>query len=167
MMNVYNGNATLDADGRAVVALPEWFEALNRDFRYQLTPIGAPGPNLHVAKEIAGNRFEIAGGAPGARVSWQVTGVRQDPWAQAHRIEVESEKSLAERGTYLTRSSTGSRSRCAAARRRRRRPPRPASGPQASPGRAPGRGGEAALCAAVAMSPPMPTCQPSPSSPSR
>ena len=27
-------------DGRAVVELPPYFEALNRDFRYQLTPIG-------------------------------------------------------------------------------------------------------------------------------
>jgi hypothetical protein len=99
MLNVYNGNATLGADGRA--AVPAYFEALNRDFRYQLTALGAPAPNLHVAKEIAGNRFEIAGGPPGARVSWQVTGVRRDPWAEAHRVPVEEEKSLAERGTYL------------------------------------------------------------------
>jgi hypothetical protein len=99
MMNVYNGNAKLGAGGRAVVTMPEWFEALNRDFRYQLTPIGAPGPDLHVAKQIAENRFEIAGGAPGMLVSWQVTGVRRDAYANAHRIAVEEEKSLAERGT--------------------------------------------------------------------
>ena len=40
MMNIYNGNVITDANGEAVVALPEWFEALNRDFRYQLTVIG-------------------------------------------------------------------------------------------------------------------------------
>jgi hypothetical protein len=30
-----------------------WFGALNKDFRYQLTAIGAPGPNLHIAEEIS------------------------------------------------------------------------------------------------------------------
>ena len=101
MMNVYNGNATLDSTGEAWVALPEWFEALNRDFRYQLTAIGAPGPNLYVATKVSGNRFKIAGGTPGGEVSWQVTGVRQDAWANAHRIAVEEKKPEAERGSYL------------------------------------------------------------------
>ena len=101
MMNVYDGNVALGPDGKATVTMPEWFEALNRDFRYQLTPIGAPAPDLYVAKEIAENRFEIAGGPPGLRVSWMVTGVRQDAWANANRVRVEQEKSLAERGTYI------------------------------------------------------------------
>ena len=101
MMNIYNGNALLDAKGEAVVTLPEWFETLNRDFRYQLTAIGAPGPNLYVAEEISGNRFKIAGGTPGAKISWQVTGVRQDAWANAHRIPVEQVKTERERGFYL------------------------------------------------------------------
>ncbi len=74
MMNVYNGNVTLNASGEAVVELPDYFEALNRDFRYQLTAVGAPGPYLYVAEEIQGNQFRIAGGAPGMKVSWQVTG---------------------------------------------------------------------------------------------
>jgi hypothetical protein len=101
MMNVYNGNVTLDEHGRATVRLPPWFEALNRDFRYQLTPLGAPAPNLYVAKEVSGNRFTIAGGAPGGRVSWQVTGIRHDAYANAHRIPVEENKPAEERGTYL------------------------------------------------------------------
>jgi hypothetical protein len=101
MMNVYNGNVTVDAQGEAWVTLPEWFEALNRDFRYQLTPIGAPGPNLYVAAKVSGNRFKIAGGMPGSEVSWQVTGVRQDAWANAHRIAVEEGKRESERGQYL------------------------------------------------------------------
>jgi len=100
MLNVYNGNVTLDAEGAAWVALPDWFETLNRDFRYQLTPIGAPA-NLYIAEEVAGNRFKIAGGVAGGRLSWQVTGVRQDPWANAHRIAVEEDKPETERGTYL------------------------------------------------------------------
>jgi hypothetical protein len=44
MLNVYNGNATLDGKGEAVILLPPYFEVLNRDFRYQLTPLGVPGP---------------------------------------------------------------------------------------------------------------------------
>jgi hypothetical protein len=92
MMNVYNGNVTLDANGRATVDLPDYFEALNRDFRYQLTAIGAPGPNLYIAEGVTQNRFRIAGGRPYARVSWMVTGVRQDTYANEHRIKVEEEK---------------------------------------------------------------------------
>jgi hypothetical protein len=101
MMNICNGNVTLDSNGEAVVTLPGWFEALNRDFRYQLTAVGAPGPNLYVAEEISENHFKIAGGRPGAKVSWQVTGIRQDEWANAHRIPVEQEKPELERGFYL------------------------------------------------------------------
>ncbi|GIV72019.1 MULTISPECIES: autotransporter outer membrane beta-barrel domain-containing protein [Caldilinea] len=101
MMNVYNGNVTLDESGAAWVELPAYFEALNRDVRYQLTPIGGPGPNLYIAQEVQGNRFRIAGGAPGLRVSWQVTGIRQDAYAQANPIVVEVDKPVEERGTLL------------------------------------------------------------------
>ncbi|MCL4863915.1 MAG: hypothetical protein KJZ93_31195, partial [Caldilineaceae bacterium] len=101
MMNVYNGNVTLDDNGEAWVQLAEWFEALNRDFRYQLTPIGAPGPNLYIAETVQDNRFKIAGGAPGMTVSWQVTGIRHDPYAEANRIEVETNKRPDEQGKYL------------------------------------------------------------------
>jgi hypothetical protein len=101
MMNVYNGNVLLDGRGEATVELPEWFSALNRDYRYQLTALSAPGPNLFVAAEIMDNRFRIAGGAPGGKVSWQVTGVRRDPYAEAHRIPVEEIKPEAQRGSYV------------------------------------------------------------------
>jgi hypothetical protein len=101
MMNIYNGNATLDERGEAVVEMPEWFEALNMEFRYQLTAIGAPGPNLYIAEEVSNNRFKIAGGKPGMKVSWQVTGIRQDAFAKKHRVRVEEEKPAAERGYYL------------------------------------------------------------------
>ena len=101
MMNIYNGNVTLDERGEAWVQLPDWFQALNGDYRYQLTAIGAPGPNLYVAEEIRDNRFKIAGGTPGMKVSWQVTGVRHDPYAQRYRIPVEQDKPDNERGKYL------------------------------------------------------------------
>jgi hypothetical protein len=101
MMNIYNGIVTLDAHGAAVVEMPEWFQALNRDFRYQLCAIGTPGPKLYVAAEIADNHFKIAGGKKGQRVSWQVTGIRQDAWANAHRIPNEEVKPAGEQGHYL------------------------------------------------------------------
>jgi hypothetical protein len=107
MMNIYNGNVELDANGAATVEMPGYFETLNREFRYQLTSIGGAAPNLHVAAEIEGNRFEIAGGVPGMRVSWQVTGVRHDPYAAANRIAVETDKPEGERGTYLHAAAYG------------------------------------------------------------
>jgi hypothetical protein len=76
-------------------------EALNKDFRYQLTAIGAPGPDLYVAEKVHNNRFKIAGGKAGMEVSWQVTGIRQDPYANAHRIPVEADKPTDEQGKYL------------------------------------------------------------------
>lgn len=101
MKNIYDGLVMLDEKGEAEVKLAEWFEPLNRDFRYQLTAIGAPGPNLYIAEEIKGNLFKIAGGQPGMKVSWQVTGIRHDAYAQAHPIMVEEEKTLAEKGSFL------------------------------------------------------------------
>jgi hypothetical protein len=101
MKNVYDGVAALDANGEAWVELPEWFESLNRDFRYQLTALDMAAPGLHVADRISGNRFWIAGGQPGIEVSWQVTGVRKDAFAEKHRIPVEEEKPPQESGKYL------------------------------------------------------------------
>jgi hypothetical protein len=99
--NIYDGVAVLDAEGAAWVELPDWFEAVNKEFRYQLTPVGAPAPGLYVAQEIADNRFRIAGGVPGLKVSWQVTGIRHDPYAAAHPMPVEQAKPSGEQGTYL------------------------------------------------------------------
>jgi len=101
MKNIYDGVTVLDGNGEAQVEMPAWFQALNQDFRYQLTAIGGPGPNLYIAEEVSGNHFKIAGGAAGLKVSWQVTGVRHDAYANAHRIPVEEDKPAALQGTYL------------------------------------------------------------------
>ena len=101
MMNVYNGNAVTNRNGFATVKLPAYFQALNRDFRYQLTPIGQFAQAM-VATEIANNRFTIRTNKPNVKVSWQVTGIRHDRWANAHRIKVEREKKGKEAGKYLT-----------------------------------------------------------------
>src|SRR5262249_1647476 len=100
MLNLYRGNVVLDGFGEAVVEMPDWFEALNRDFSYQLTAIGAPAPGLYVSQEPAAGRFGIAGGSAGMKVSWQVSGVRHDAYAVAHPLEVVQDKG-ARRGTYL------------------------------------------------------------------
>jgi hypothetical protein len=100
MMNIYNGNATTDGQGNAVVRLPEWFETLNRDFRYQLTVIGQFSQAI-VASKVENHQFSIKTDKPNVEVSWQVTGIRQDAWANAHRIPVEASKSERDRGLYL------------------------------------------------------------------
>jgi hypothetical protein len=100
MMNIYNGNITTDDGGDAVVTLPDYFDALNTDFRYQLTVIGQFAQAI-VAEEIKGNRFIIKTNAPNVKVSWQVTGVRNDAFARKNRVQVEEEKPEIERGYYL------------------------------------------------------------------
>jgi hypothetical protein len=100
MMDVYNGNVTTDQHGLATITLPEYFQALNRDFRYQLTVIGQFAQAI-VASEISGNHFTIKTNKRGVRVSWQVTGIRQDAFANAHRIPVEVEKPVQEQCHYL------------------------------------------------------------------
>ncbi|HUK24938.1 MAG TPA: hypothetical protein VLV49_10190 [Terriglobales bacterium] len=101
MKNLYDGIAVCNAKGEAEVRLPAWFGALNRDYCYQLTPLGAAAPNLFVASQVKNNRFRIGGGRKGLKVCWQVTGVRQDAWANANRLVPEEKKSGAERGRYL------------------------------------------------------------------
>ena len=118
MKNVYDGVVALNEKGEAEIDLPDWFGALNKDYRYQLTAIGAPGPNLYIAKEILESSedyidtitnnnnnnksiFKIAGGTSGMKVSWQVTGIRKDPWANVHRVQVEEDKPDKERGYYI------------------------------------------------------------------
>jgi hypothetical protein len=133
MKNVYDGVVVLDEKGEAEIKLPDWFGILNKDCRYQLTAIGAPGPNLYIAEEIIsdstitttkhdgshdndgydgsghndnnknnnGSRFKIAGGTSAMKVSWQVTGIRKDPWANTHRVQVVENKPAKERGYYI------------------------------------------------------------------
>jgi hypothetical protein len=100
MKNVYDGVVTTDANGFATVTMPAWFESLNRDFRYQLTAIGQFSQAI-IAKKIANGQFTIQTDKPNVEVSWQITGIRQDAWANAHRIPVEEEKSSAEKGHFL------------------------------------------------------------------
>ena len=102
MMNIYNGVVTTDEKGYATVTMPSYFEALNRDFRYQLTVMGEGEWTLaRVARKIQGNKFTIQTSQPNTEVSWQVTGIRQDNFANANRIEPEVMKEPKDRGRYL------------------------------------------------------------------
>jgi len=101
MMNVYNGNVFLDGHGEAWIELPNWFEALNKDFRYQLTCIGVFAP-VFIEEKIRSNRFKVSGGTSGLEVSWQVTGIRKDAFAEKNRILVEEMKPPELAGKYLT-----------------------------------------------------------------
>ena len=100
MMNIYNGNVTTDSEGFAEVELPDYFEALNIDFRYQLTVIGSFAQAI-IYEEVSGNRFSIMTDKPNIKVSWMVTGVRNDAYAKTNRIKPEVTKEPENQGKYL------------------------------------------------------------------
>ncbi len=100
MMNIYTGNVITDAQGEARVQLPDWFEALNTDFRYQLTVIGQFAQAI-VSSEVQHHEFAIRSNLPNVKVSWQITGIRQDAFAKANPMVVEEEKDARLKGFYI------------------------------------------------------------------
>jgi hypothetical protein len=103
MKNIYDGVAILNETGECLINLPDYFQALNKDFRYQLAAIGKPAM-LYIKEEIKDNKFLIGGGKPGMKICWQVTGIRKDAYARKHPIVVEEEKGkqgLPKKGEYL------------------------------------------------------------------
>lgn len=99
-MNVYNGNITTDENGFASVGLPAYFQSLNIDYRYQLTTIGQQA-QAWIETEIRNNRFTIKTDKPKVKVSWQVTGVRNDEYAKQHPFSAVQEKEERNKGKYL------------------------------------------------------------------
>ncbi len=106
MMNIYNGNITTDANGDATVTMPDYFEALNKEFRYQLTTIGSFAQAM-ISEEISGNTFKIKTSQPNVKISWQVTGVRHDKFADQNRVVAEVEKESQFKGKYLHPTAYG------------------------------------------------------------
>jgi len=100
MINIYTGNVSTDGQGDAQVQLPDWFETVNGDFRYQLTVVGQFAQAI-VSSKVSNHQFAIKTDKPNVEVSWQVTGVRQDAFAKAHPLVVEQVKNQHERGFYL------------------------------------------------------------------
>ena len=98
MINIYNGKITTDSAGFAVVKLPEYVQAANKDFLYQLTVVGTFAQAI-VKEEIGDNQFLIQTNEPNVKVCWEVTGVRADKYAEENRVVPELEKE--KKGTYL------------------------------------------------------------------
>jgi hypothetical protein len=101
VMNLYSGNITTDASGKATVSLPEYFEAINKDFRYQLTVLGGTFAQAIISKEISNNKFEIATNQPNVKVSWEVKGVRNDARMKMNPFTAVQDKPAAQKGKYL------------------------------------------------------------------
>ena len=99
VINFYSGNITTDASGKATVSLPDYFEAINKDFRYQLTVIGSFAQAI-ISKEVSNNQFEIATSVPNVKVSWEVKGVRNDARMQRMPFVAEVNKPAAQKGQY-------------------------------------------------------------------
>ncbi|MEM2125734.1 MAG: hypothetical protein QXQ53_04985, partial [Candidatus Methanosuratincola sp.] len=98
--NAYSGNVVTDAKGYATVQLPDYFDSINRDFRYQLTVVGQFAQAI-VAEEIQNNRFTIRTDKPHVKVSWRVEAVRNDRWVQRYGFQTEQEKEDEIKGKYL------------------------------------------------------------------
>ncbi len=99
VINFYSGNITTDGSGKAIVQLPDYYQALNKDSRYQLTVIGSFAQAI-ISKEVSNNTFEIATSVPNVKVSWEVKGVRNDARMQQHPFVAVEEKSAAQKGKY-------------------------------------------------------------------
>jgi hypothetical protein len=99
-LDVYSGNVRTNGKGFATVHMPRWFQALNRSFRYQLTSLSGL-QQVAVAKEMHHNRFTIQSQRPHSKVSWQVSAVRHDRYAQANPTRVIVSKAKADQGKYV------------------------------------------------------------------
>lgn len=102
VLNMYRGMVKLDANGQAVVELPDYFELININFSYQLTAVGTP-QQPYVLEEIQGNQFVVAG-APNTKVSWTVYADRNDPYIQQNPEKAMDvvDKTGDRQGKYLT-----------------------------------------------------------------
>lgn len=102
VLNVYRGNVVLDANGEAIVTLPNYFEEINTNFSYNLTSIGSKS-DVYIKDEINNNQFKIAGGLPNQKISWQVYAERNDLYLQQfpEKREVEINKDSNDKGNYL------------------------------------------------------------------
>jgi len=101
VINFYSGNVTTDASGKATVSLPDYFEAINKDFRYQLTVVGGTFAQAIISKEVNHNKFEIATNQPNVKVSWEVKGVRNDARMKMYPFVAEQQKTGSQKGKYV------------------------------------------------------------------
>ncbi|HAP69755.1 MAG TPA: hypothetical protein DCR04_08525 [Flavobacteriales bacterium] len=102
VLNIYRGNVTFDTNGEAVVEMPDYYDLINKNPSYQLTPIGGYA-QLYVKEELADGRFVIAGGQEGMKASWTVYAERNDPYLQQYpeNRAVEVDKNEGQKGKYF------------------------------------------------------------------
>jgi hypothetical protein len=104
-MNAYSGNVVTDANGYATIALPAYFDSINRDFRYQLTVVDDNEREdfvlVKVVRKIRNNQFTIRTSAPYVEVSWRVEAIRNDRWVQKYGYQTEQEKPQEYQGKYI------------------------------------------------------------------
>ena len=106
VLNVYRGTLQFDANGEAEVSLPDYFNDINRNVSYQLTPVGTYMP-LYIKEKVNQNhRFVIGGGTAGKEVSWAVYAERNDRYLQQNPQQrtVDLPKRAHEKGKYLVPS---------------------------------------------------------------
>ena len=103
--NIYDDIAMLDKNGEVTIVLPAYYDVLNKDSRYQFFALDQAMPDLYLKSEEKNNQFTIAGGKPNGRISWQITGIRHDPYILLHPIHVEVDKGsgqpVTKKGQYL------------------------------------------------------------------
>lgn len=102
VLNMYRGNVQLDANGEATVTLPHYFEDINKNYSYHLTPIGGFA-QLYIKEKISNGQFKVAGGNANMEVSWMVMAERNDELLQQnpHMRAVELQKGKRHQGKYL------------------------------------------------------------------
>ena len=93
-INIYSGNIKTDDQGYAMIQLPDYMNALNKDFKYQLTIVDKTFAQAIIWEpmNVNTNSFTIKTNEPNIKVSWQITGTRQDTWAKENPMKVEIQK---------------------------------------------------------------------------
>jgi hypothetical protein len=94
---------TGDLEGSSSASRRSVWRAVSMSRTVMRTRVATPVslPQALVTEEVRDNRFTIRTDKPNVRVLWQITGIRQDAWADANRIEPEVDKVESERGTFL------------------------------------------------------------------
>ena len=102
ILNMYRGNASFESNGEAIVTLPGYFEEININYSYHLTPVGKYAP-LFIKSKIKDGKFVVAGGEAGMEVSWTVYAERNDPYLQnfPDRKTMSYDKEEWNKGKYL------------------------------------------------------------------
>jgi len=103
VLNIYRGTIILNANGEAVVDMPEYLEQINRNFSYSLTAVGSAAPNIFIKEKISNGKFIIAGGNANQEIDWVVYAERNDKYMQANPEvrNAEPEKTGRYKGKYV------------------------------------------------------------------